>query len=355
MIMFKCFKILCFIVAVMQNTLSYSFPIQDDHTPGTGPIKFKKQSHFWMRFDTGGVDTQTKTSPPDSVYIDRRIESFLMVGGETVLSSGKMGLRFNFKNFVLKQKGEEADPPKSPKSHEKIESQPAFDFTYVNHKGLELFAGIMFKLINSEKSKIESTVASSTINYQDVSLFAPRIGLVRRGGRWSGGFYYVQGKEVSRSFSNKSSDGTSLSDTSYVHIPSEYGIVAEFGLGNSTVTFDFANVQESEGGERTSTGHTVRDDYLRIFLSSFLPLSSGLGLNFGLGHKTLSYSSNAYAGVDTIPITTFKLLGVLGSPEQQVYAGVIFGYGKDGADITEYKARFSFQAIALSFGLFYPI
>ncbi|MFK7826816.1 MAG: hypothetical protein AB8G05_21920 [Oligoflexales bacterium] len=353
--MFKTAQFFIFFVVISEASYSYGFSIQDDHTPGTGAIKFKKQSHFWMRFDAGGVDTRTKTSPPDSIYLDRRLESFLMVGGESTLSSGKMGLRFNFKNSVLKQKGEEEKPPKSPKSHEKIESKPAFDFTYVNHKGLELFAGVMMRLINSEKSKIKSTVASSTITYEDVSLFAPRIGLVRRGGQWSGGFYYVQGKEASRSFSNKSSDGTSLSDISYVNIPSEYGIVAEFGLGNSTFMFDFANVQESEGGERTSTGHTVRDDYLRIFISSFLPIGSNLGLNFGLGHKTLSYSSNAYAGVDTIPLTTLKLLGVYGSNEQQVYAGLLFGYGKDGADITEYKARFSFQAIALSFGLFYPI
>lgn len=198
-------------------------------------------------------------------------------------------------------------------------------------------------------------MATSTITYEDTSLFAPRIGLVRRGGRWSGGFYYVQGKETSRSFSNKSSDGTSLSDVSYVHIPSEYGIVAELSLGPSVVMLDFANVQESEGGERTSTGHTVRDDYLRIFMSSFVPFSSAFGMKLGLGHKTLSYSSNAYASVDTIPMTTFKLLGVFGGNDHHAYTGLIFGYGKDGADITEYKARFKFQAIALSFGLFYPI
>lgn len=348
-------KICIIAVFILASYGSFAYTIQDDYTPGTGPLKYKKQSHYWMRFDVGAVDTQTKTSPPDSVYIDRRLETFMMVGGESALSSGQMGLRLNFKNNLLRQKGEEAEPPKSPKSHEKIESELSFDFTYVNPKGLELFAGIVFKSINSEKSKINSTVASSTITYEDASLFAPRFGLVRRGGSWSGGFYYVQGKETSRSFSNRSSDGSSTSDISYVHIPSEYGIAAEFTLGNAIANFDFANVQESEGGERTSTGHTVRDDYLRIFIGSFVPFGSGFGLNLGLGHKTLSYSNNAYASVDTIPLTTFKLLTVFGSNDQHFYTGFIFGYGKDGADITEYKARFNFQALAISFGLFYPI
>ena len=116
----KILKKLAIFITVSSSHNLYAFPIQDDHTPGTGAIRFKQQSHFWMRFDAGGVDAQTKTSPPDSIYIDRRLESFLMVGGEAALASGKMGLRFNLKNMVLKQKGEESEPPKSPKSHEKI-------------------------------------------------------------------------------------------------------------------------------------------------------------------------------------------------------------------------------------------
>ena len=183
--MLKIHKISFFLFVIFESSSLLAYSIQDDYTPGTGPIKFKKQSHFWMRFDSGGVDATTKTSPPDSLYIDRRIESFLMIGGEAALSSGKMGVRFNLKNSVLKQKGEEAEPPKSPKSSEKLESKAAFDFTYVNHKGLELFAGVEVKLVTGEHSKIESTVATSTITYDDTSLFAPRFGLVRRGGPWS--------------------------------------------------------------------------------------------------------------------------------------------------------------------------
>ena len=138
-------------------------------------------------------------------------------------------------------------------------------------------------------------------------------------------------------------------------IPSAYGIVGEFNKGDFHFEFDLGSVQAGDGGERTDDGNLVHDDYLRAYLGLFVPFSGQLGLRSAIAWQSISYSNNAYASIETISMTSLRTYLVLGNQLSSLYAGIIFGYGTGGTDITEYKARFKSQALALSLGVFFPI
>ncbi|MCB9228907.1 MAG: hypothetical protein H6618_04780 [Deltaproteobacteria bacterium] len=317
-------------------------------------LNYKRASHFWSRYELAGTDSSTRTSPPDSIFLDRKIESFFVCGGESALSGGNTGIRANLKVLHQIQKGEEEEAPKTPRERHLLKTEPSADITFVNHKGLELFAGLQALAIVSESSEVNSPVTTSRITYSPVTLFAPRAGLIRRGNSWSGGFYYNHWRESTRSFEKVSGDGSSLSGTSYVLIPSSYGIVGAFNYQQLYFEFDIGSVHAGDGGERTEDGNLVQDDYLRAWFSMYLPSSLG-GFRSALAWQSISYADNAYASPESIAMTSLRLDYMSGTPDDGFYTGIIFAYGTGGTDITEYKARFRSQALAFSLGLFIPI
>ena len=332
----------------------YSFPTQDDESVGFQALHFHKMNRFWLRGDLAATDAFTKTSPPNSKYIDRKIQTFMMLGGE-IMGSGRWGGRANIKSTWLQHKGKEDTAPKSPKNRKLTKIMPSLHMTYITPKDLEVFFGIQGLSLADESITIDSPVATSNISYESFSLFSYSIGFMKRGNRWNGGIYYDFGSSGSRSYTQKSSDGSTRSGKSEVIIPSKYGVVADFPISNNIVEFDVASIHAGEGGERTASGGTVRDDYLRVMIACLLPLDSSWGLKFSFAHQTLSYSDNAYANIESIPINSLRILGILGDQDYHKFIGLILAQGEDGTDITEYKARFSLGAVALTFGLFHPI
>ncbi len=341
-----------FIWVFLVSDCLYSFPL-DDQTAGTLALNYKKRSKFWAAFHLLGVDATIKTSPPDTKKIDRSIQSLAIIGGDFVFAN-QMGLRINLKAENIVHKQEEEVEPKSPISEEYTIAKPSIDYTYVNPKGLELFAGIRYIVFSAYDEEQDSDDIELKTSYDQAALPVFHGGIVKRQATWSGGFYYVQGKETTRSFSKTTDGEDAIEGNSKVHIPTEYGIVAEVILNPLIFDLDLAMVQAGEGGEKSEDGITVRDDYLRAH-SNVLYQMTGWGLKLSLGYQTLSYSNNAFINLDTIPFTRAKLQTLFGSVENHAFIGMIYGYGEDGQSITEFNAKYELQAFGLSLGLNYAI
>jgi hypothetical protein len=337
----------------LSATSSFGFPTQDDESPGIKALHFARRGDIWARLDFGGVDGTVKTSPPNTIKYDRKIEAFSEIGAEIPVTEA-LSLRGNFKANWEIHKEEEEDPPKSPIERSFSTFDPSLDATYVNPRGLEMFAGLSLFSQAGYKEKQISESASSNTTFGSVNLFVPRFGMVRRGGTWSGGFYYVMGRESTREFTKTASDESVVSGENPVYIPSTLGIVGETQVSVVDMELDFAQVRAGSGGEKSANGVTIRDDYLHLGLSGYCDFG-GYGIRIKLIHNTLSYSNNAFMNLDSIPVSSAHVLFMQGAKDANVYYGIIYGYGKDGQSIPEFNADYKFHALALTTGLFIPM
>ena len=132
------------------------------------------------------------------------------------------------------------------------------------------------------------------------------------------------------------------------------GVFGEFLVKKITMDFELAAVQAGEGGERSEQGNAVREDYLMARLGSVYPIKGAFSMKLGLTHQTLSYSSNAFMNVDTVPFSSAKLLAYYGNPKSNLYAGFVYGFGSDGQSIPEFNAKYDVKAYGVTMGFFKP-
>jgi hypothetical protein len=332
---------------------AFGFPTQHDTSPGTRALRYDKRKVVWGRVDFSGVDGAIKTSPPDAIKYDRTMEAFCEVGAEVPVAPN-LSVRGNLGAMWERRKEEEKDPPKSPIDRSYTTAEPSVDVTYTNPQGLEIFGGIGLSMQSSYVEKQVSETTSSDTTFGSVSLFVPRFGMVRRGATWNGGFYYVMGRDSTRTYRKVASDETETSGTSPVYIPSVIGIVGQIKLAVIDTELDLAQVRAGGGGEKSESGVTIRDDYLRFDISGLLDLG-GSGLRARIIHNTLSYSNSAFMNIDSIPISSFHFDYIIGAKEANVYYGLIYGYAHDGQSIPEFNADYKVNALAISTGLILPI
>lgn len=345
--------LLVFTQCIAWSKLGQAFPTQDAESPGTQALHFSRNPALWGRLDFGGVDGTVKTSPPDSVKYDRKIEALAEIGAEVILTPNT-SLRSNLKVNWLLHKEEERDFPKSPIERSYSSFVPSADFTYINPKGLEMFGGTALYAQTAYAETQRSDTTSSNTQFGSVALFVPRFGIIRRSQGWSGGLYYVFGREGARSYAKSASDESRSDGEISVYIPSVLGAVGQLAVVGADLELDFAQVQASGGGEKSDRGVTTRDDYLHLGLSAYVDLG-GYGWKAKFYHNTLSYSNNAFMNIETLPVSSLQLLFLQGTKEMNVYYGVIYGYGEDGQSIPEFNADYKFHAVSLTTGLLLPM
>lgn len=331
---------------------AYATTLPDEYTVGYYSLQFKRKTNYWTHIQAVGIDGAIDTSPSNTTKLDRRIEA-LMITGKDFFVAPSIGVRLNVRADWRMKKQEEKEEPKSPADESKLIAEPEFIFTYVTPKGLELFFGTAYHYEGKHHETQSSTVISSTTTFKEIGFTVPRFGLVKRGEIWSGSIYFVQGKETDQDFEKTASDSSIIIGQTNHHVPSEYGIAAKFNLLSSSMEMDFASIQASEGGEKSLDGISVKDDYLRMRLASLIETGIG-GFKLSLFHQTLSYSSNAFMSIDTIPVTSMTFDFLTGTRDSHSYFGVVFGKANDGQSIPEFNASFNYLAFGLRFGFLYP-
>lgn len=324
---------------------TFALIVFDDEyqTPATLALRFKKTTASWVDVTCGYFDGTIASNQSDAKHYDRRIGFGSGLGVELPTASN-LSFRLDMRAESIIRRQVESGSPETFIDERSIHARPTLDLTYVTPAGLELFVGASWFLIPAYTQKVDSSVGATSIRYGSSSILSPHIGVTRRGGIGAAGLYYQFGKQVSRSVSKSTSDGTALDLKQDVQEPSTLGVFAMFaGLGGMW-TADLAAVSESEGGDRTESGNTVRDDYLRLSLASTWNNNLKLGLNY----RSASYAKSAYMDLDSIPITAAKVTWLWGAG---VYSGVMAAYGRDKQSIPEINARYQVNALSLTSGV----
>lgn len=325
----------------------------DEWTPGYKSLKYKQTPKFWSQLDFVLFDGSIVTTPPGSKRLDRRITGLVNVGGDFVF--GKAALRPAIKTKAVFTKTEDEEEPKSTFTESPVTVRPSLDFTFINPKGLEIFIGAeVYAESEFDREGTSATVNQNT-KYSAYSLNFMRFGLMRRGSNWSGGFYYVNGADGQRDVT-LTVDGSSdeLRSVDKVQVPPEMGIAASFNAFGFDSEFDLAFVQASESPNTSADGINVVDDHLIFRINCFFPVgASTLGLNYA--HKTISYSSNAFVTLDTIPHNVVKLKFMSGDVSSNLFIGGIYGWGSDGLSIPETNESYEVQMMGVTTGLFFSI
>ncbi|MFN9970361.1 MAG: hypothetical protein ACK58T_10725, partial [Phycisphaerae bacterium] len=89
---------------------AFAFPTQHETGPASQALNWRRGSNVWARYDLAIVDAKIKTSPPDTTTLDRRIENYLMLGGEKALNP-RVGLRLNMQVEQVRRRQGEEHPP----------------------------------------------------------------------------------------------------------------------------------------------------------------------------------------------------------------------------------------------------
>lgn len=331
-----------------------AFEMQDDQTAGSMANDARKRHNYWHRLDLSVFDGRVKTSPPDSFRYDRRLGLLANIGADRFITQ-RVGARLNVKGeYVRKRLSDDSDPP-TIIDHNRAIYRPSLDLTFVTDKGLELFGGLVGE-IEPENEMVSDTVnGQSTTKYSGSTMWARRFGVARRAGAWSGGFYYQLAAEGTRKVEQTAFDGTSLAAEEDLFLPSRMGIFGAFSAWRVLWDFELGFTQARGAGPRDDTGNTAYTDYFEAKLASLYTIGSGLGLKFGVSHKTQSYANSAYINLDTIPATAVRALMIIGSADSHNFFGVIYGFGSDGQSLPEFNSSYEYKAAALTTGLFIPL
>lgn len=323
----------------------------DEWTPGYSAMKSGRSSNVWSQIDLMLFDGAIITNPPGTKRFDRRVNTILNAGSNYAFPNG--GVRTSLKAFGSFEKIEDEEEPKIPTTQSITRVRPAIDFTFINPKGLEIFIGSELYHEFAYDRTTKSSLVTQTSSFSAVSMNSMRFGMMRRGSTWSGGFYYVNGADSERGVTLKVEgidDEVETSET--VQVPPTAGIVASFQVYGFLNELDLALVQASEAPSVSADGINVVDDYLKLRLISYFKISSGY-LSTMLAHQTLSYSSNAFVTLDTIPSSLFKIKYIIGEVKSNVFIGGVYGTGSDGLSIPETNESFELQVFGLTTGLYF--
>lgn len=332
--------------------VALAFPTQDDQSPGTLASGFKKRRAVWARSDVGVMDGIITTTPPDSKNYDRRIEVLANVGGEAMLST-RFAARLNVKADAVKRRVTSEDVHSPVLDETSVVYHPAFDLTFITDKGLELFGGVEGHVYTSSNREESSANGKTKATFAPVNILARRFGVTRHAGSWNGGFYYVTGAEGERTVHTSVFDGSTSEAKDIVFVPSRFGIFGDFNAG-ARWDFDLAFLQARGKGSKDEKGVTAYADYFEAKFGG-LVMFGNLGMKAGVFHKTLSYANNAFVTLETIPMTSLKMLLLLGSADQHAFAGVIVGQGRDGQSLPEFNAKYESLGYAVTVGCQTPL
>jgi hypothetical protein len=341
-------RLLIGIILALHGNFGFSEVFYDDFSFGKMALDYHNRNRVWGETAVAGVDGTIVTNPPGTKEYNRKLESLTNMGFDR--SFGRIGTRFNLKSFISWQKTESSDVSNAVSDEHYSRFSPSLDATFITSAGLEISLGSVLLFEPEREKRSYSSFLNQSTKYSSAKFSVPRLALIRRGGNWNGGIYYSFGKNVKRSVALSASDGTSLNFSEYIHSPTEFGIISDFNLFGLKTQFDGAQIQSVSTSGVSTDGKSIEDDYLRLRISTFLPLGAGL-LNVGLGHKTVGYSSNTFATFETIPASILNAKYLLGSLENHLELGAFYVLGSDKLSIPEANESFHVKTVGMSLGL----
>lgn len=336
------------LLVFVTNPKVYAYGVWEEDLVGTLSRRTQKNSHTWASLAAGVVDGQIKTTPPDEVIFDRRFESRLSLGAEAFFS-GRMGVRLNLageseRRRIADQKGLGAIIDET-----KTLYKPALDGTFVTDKGLEIILGVVGHFYGKDRRTTATDFGSTTVTNNPARALGRRLAILRRAPQWNGGFAYTKGGNSSRSLKEEVFDGSSAELVDTIYIPSRIDMFGEGGSPALKMRFHLGFIQARGLGPVDNRGNTIYTDHLEAILGLMAPMG-GMALDGAIGHRTLSYSSSAFVGIDTTPVTTFHLKMFMGPVDDSGYLGVYMHRASDGQSLPEFNSEYNTIGGGVNFG-----
>jgi|GEM_PF-4782350 len=316
---------------------------------------------FSTSFSTGAeatyVDARVKTRGTESEELDQRYVAALRFDS-SYSPSQAVSLRVFARGRYfdgLRQDSLSADRKVSEK---RISANGALDASFAASQGIEVFVGCALLQLPESKKDVRLVSVSSQSTYKKATVYAPRLGLLKRAPSFSAGMFYTLMAETKRTYT-RSTNLESETGEEFVTLPSSFGGTLRFTPGGGKdleLELSLALVQLGDSSEKTEQGTDLSRDYYRIHLGGYFPVVSGtLSAYATVSHRTLAYNDQGFMTMENIPLTTIQLLAVTAAAGPRFYGGVQVGYGSDSQSIPELNAQFTYKSYALKLGLEVPM
>lgn len=288
----------------------------------------------------------TETTQYDRVFINQ-VRAYQQM---PLASNLNFRLALAAESLYQKQEGKEV--PRIITEAQWGELKPRAEFIYSAQNGLDVVVGVESYYISSISRESKASNFTAKDSYESVTVTYPHVAVVKRNSNYDAGFAFVKSSEKTRHLSKTNSlDSTNIEVDDMVFVPTSVSLFYRGRASFGSYHGEFTAVEASGGGNKTSTGSTVKEDYFRVhFGGSFNLGGSALRFEPTLVYKSLSYADNRNVTLDTIPAFGLHLNLVVdqGIP---AYIGIIGVRGKDGQSLTEFNAKYKLLGYGAAAGV----
>jgi hypothetical protein len=313
---------------------------------GRSPLLFKKIRTFGLRQDVGFFEGTIVNDQTSGKRVDRRFFTRIASDAEIPILAN-MSVRGSIVGIATVRRQVDQFTPEIVSDEKQIVLNSNLAATYVTPAGLEVYGGIRAWLNPKYSQEVDSLGATTSIRRPSARLVAQHLGLTRRFGSGAGGFYYQFGKEETREVTKVTSGIEDVVVSETLHAPTTLAMYGKFQTGSTQWTLEAASLSSGEGGERTETGSTIRDDFLKLYgegvFDSFYQL--------GIGYQTAKYSKSAYIDLDSVPLWILKGAIVQGTSPSFTFLAAELIVGRDKQSIPEINARYESTQLTISLGV----
>ena len=291
------------------------------------------------------VGTETTINTHVLINEARIMQQFLLGSNLTVRASSPF--------YFIYEKEEGKDAPRIVSEATWVEAQPRLDLVYATANNLDITLGADAFYVRNYDYTSKAVNFSSKDAYHSAFFARPHLSVAKHGSNFDAGFAYQVGVEKNRSLTKSNTiDNTSLQIQDVLYEPTVVSIFMRKDVVGSSVFGEFAAVEASGGGNKTSTGATSEEDYFRFTLAGAIPLASkALVFEPTLIYKSLSYADNRNVTLPTIPSFALHLDLNFDNAGLPVFLGAILVRGTDGQSLTEFNAKYKLFGYGAVLGL----
>lgn len=329
---------------------TFTYDTADDRSPGIDALRFERRATLFTDFSCVLSDSSIESL--EQTTYDRRLISNFRAGTDFI-ATPKISLRPTIRARGTLRRAHTEEQPRKVDQEIYYEGLPSLDVTFITDGNLEAFVGTDYIYSPEHSLSSESSTINYTTTYGEVSMFAPRLGVIKRGSFGQGGFYYREGASRHRPVSVEVDlDHSVQNSTEKVFSPTTIAVLMAFNWGASKILTEFNAVEASEGGPTKPNGDSVRDDYMvfRFGISSSV-LAPDQIIDAMIVHRTLSYARSEDIDLDSMPMSTLHLKLLLGKESNHLSLGLIYGYGRDRQSVPSFNADYKTLQYGLSAGL----
>lgn len=319
---------------------AFTYEVLFDRTLAYDAVTLGRGARFDASAQSVLLDGRVKTAGTEAVTYDRLLINSLRVGQQFALSpNASARLTLPVVGTFEKQEGEQI--PRKISEATWLEAKPRMEFIFATQNSLDLILGLNFYTISAYdvESKTENFKAKD--HFGALNLSYPHLVVVKRGGRFDGGFSFQLDAERGRTVSKSTTlDESRLSFEDKVYSPTTIAIFTSLHQSFGDLYGEFAAIEASSGGNRIDNNIAIKEDYFRVQLGGMFPLlGKNLQLESNFLYKSLSYADNRNVTLDTIPSMALhlKLHVDYGIP---LFAGIVGVRGTDGQSLQEFNADY---------------